>query len=131
MEKIDKPVEDARYKKELKRINKLLSEAGVSDEKKKLIQPVIENTAWMKVKLDDARIEVNNSQIVITYDNGGGQKGIRENPLYKGYESLWKSYMQGMQKIIDCIPDNNPEIKNEEIEKPLSMLEIVRARKKA
>lgn len=122
---------DARYKEEFERINTLLSEAGVKEKKIKLMQPVIENTAWMKVKLDDARLAVKNSQIVITYDNGGGQKGIRENPLYKGYESLWKSYMQGMQKIMDCIPDINSEIKKEELEKPLSMLEVVRARKKA
>lgn len=119
------------YKKEFKRINKLLEEAGVKDKKISLMAPVIENTAWMKAKLDDSRTAVKNSQIVISYDNGGGQKGIRENPLFKGYESLWKSYMQGMTKIIDCIPDSHADIKQEETEKPKTMLEIIQARKKA
>lgn len=124
-------VNDERFQEEFDRINELLESAGVKDKKIKLMQPVIQNTAWMKVKLDDARIAVKNSQIVITYDNGGGQRGIRENPIYKGYESLWKSYMQGMQKIIDCIPDDLAEVKQIEMEKPKTMLEVVRARKNA
>ena len=127
----NEPSLDERFQEEFDRINNLLNEAGVSDKKIRIMQPVIENTAWMKVKLDDSRLAVKNSQIVISYDNGGGQKGIRENPLFKGYESLWKSYMHGMQKIIECIPDDNSNIKKEELDKPLSMLEVVRARKKA
>lgn len=122
---------EERFQEEFERINSILEEAGVNDKKIKMLQPVIENTAWMKVKLDDSRLAVKNSQIVVAYDNGGGQKGIRENPMFKGYEALWKSYMQGMQKIVDCIPDNFAEIKKSEIEKPRTMLEVVRARKKA
>lgn len=129
--KDNKPAEDARYKKELKRIIKLLKNAGVKDEKINLMNPVIENTAWMKVKLDDARVAVKNSQIVIAYDNGGNQRGLRENPMFKGYESLWKSYMTGMCKIIDCIPDSMSELKKEESEKPINMLDVIRARKQA
>lgn len=122
---------EERFQEEFERINSILEEAGVNDKKIKMLQPVIENTSWMKVKLDDSRLAVKNSQIVISYDNGGGQKGIRENPMFKGYEALWKSYMQGMQRIVDCIPDNFAEIKKSEIEKPRTMLEVVRARKKA
>ena len=122
---------DDRFLEEFERIMDLLKDAGVSEKKIKVMIPVVENTSWMKVKLDDARAAVKNSQIVITYDNGGGQRGIRENPLYKGYESLWKSYMQGMQKIIDAIPDDHVEIKAAELEKPKTMLEVVRARKQA
>ena len=116
---------------EIERITALLSEFGVSERKIKLMKPVIENTAWMKVKLDEARGIVKESSVVITYDNGGGQKGLRENPIFKGYEALWKSYMQGMQKIIDAIPEEHAEVKQEEIEKPRTMLEVVRARKQA
>lgn len=122
---------DKRFNDEFKRINKILKDAGVKDKKIALLKPVIENTAWMKVKLDDARTAVKNSQIVVAYDNGGGQKGLRENPIFKGYESLWKAYMQGMQRIIDCIPDELSELKKAESEKPISMLDVVRARKKA
>ena len=112
---------------EVNRITELLIDAGISERRIKLLNPVIVNTAWMKAKLDDAREAVKNSQIVITYDNGGGQKGIRENPLFKGYESLWRSYMAGMAKILDSLPQEQIE-QAVEIEKPATMLELVRSK---
>lgn len=115
----------ARAEQEQQRILDLLKEVGISDKRQKLLEPIILNTAWMKAKLDDAREAIKNSNIVISYDNGGGQKGIRENPLFKGYESLWRSYMAGMAKILEALP---PEIVEQsvEVEKPATMLELVR-----
>lgn len=115
----------ARAEEEQNRITDLLSEVGISDKRMKLLEPIILNTAWMKAKLDDAREAIKNSNIVISYDNGGGQKGIRENPLFKGYESLWRSYMAGMAKILDSLPQEQIE-QVVEIEKPATMLELVR-----
>lgn len=115
----------ARAEKEQNRITDLLSEVGISDKRMKLLEPIILNTSWMKAKLDDAREAIKNSNIVISYDNGGGQKGIRENPLFKGYESLWRSYMAGMAKILDSLPQEQIE-QAVEIEKPATMLELVR-----
>lgn len=115
----------ARAEEEQKRIADLIKEVGISDKKQKLLEPIILNTAWMKAKLDDAREAIKNSNIVISYDNGGGQKGIRENPLFKGYESLWRSYMAGMSKILDSLPQEAIE-QSVEVEKPATMLELVR-----
>ena len=115
----------ARAEEEQRRIADLLNEVGISDKRQSLLEPIILNTAWMKAKLDDAREAIKNSNIVIAYDNGGGQKGIRENPLFKGYESLWRSYMAGMGKILDSLPPEQIE-KAVEVEKPATMLELVR-----
>lgn len=115
----------ARAEEEQKRIADLIKEVGISDKRQKLLEPIILNTAWMKAKLDDAREAIKNSNIVISYDNGGGQKGIRENPLFKGYESLWRSYMAGMGKILDSLPQETIE-ESVEVEKPATMLELVR-----
>ena len=115
----------ARAEEEQNRITDLLSEVGISDKRMKLLKPIILNTSWMKAKLDDAREAIKNSNIVISYDNGGGQKGIRENPLFKGYESLWRSYMAGMAKILDSLPQEQIE-QAVEIEKPATMVELVR-----
>lgn len=115
-----------RAEEEQKRITAILNEVGISEKRMRLLEPVILNTAWMKAKLDDARDLIKNSQIAIPYDNGGGQKGVRENPIFKGYESLWKSYMQGMNRILDCLPQEAIEIETEVVEKPKTMLELVR-----
>lgn len=113
---------------EIKRLKQILNDSGVSDTRKQALEPVIENVAFMRIKLDDAREKIAESSVVIPYDNGGGQTGIRENPLYKGYESLWKSYMSGLDKILSALP---VEIREEiETEKPRTMLELVRDKHK-
>lgn len=119
-----------KARKEERRIKKLLTASEVSEAQMKLLEPVIQNTAWMKVKLDDAREAIKTSNVVISYDNGGGQKGIRENPLFKGYENLWRSYMAGMSKIIDCLPIEIAEAAAEEVEQPKTMLELIRDKHK-
>lgn len=122
----------ARADEEQNRITDLLSEVGISDKRMKLLEPIILNTAWMKAKLDDAREAIKNSNIVISYDNGGGQKGIRENPLFKGYESLWKSYLAGLDRIMSALPPEKSHEIVEEAEKtePATVLSLVRKRKK-
>ena len=115
---------------EQKRIAAVLADAGLSEKRMKLLEPVILNTAWMKAKLDDARDAIKNSQIVISYDNGGGQKGIRENPLFKGYESLWRSYMAGMSRILDCLPPEVAKREEDAAEDHKTVLDIVLERRK-
>lgn len=117
-----------RAEEEQNRIIDIMKKSGVSDKRIKMLEPVILNTAWMKAKLDDAREAIKNSQIVISYDNGGGQKGIRENPLFKGYESLWKAYMNGMERILSCLPQDVARVEAEEASKPKTMLELVRSK---
>lgn len=117
-----------RAEEERNRMTELLDGAGISEKRMKLLEPVILNTAWMRAKLDDAREAIKNSNIVVAYDNGGGQKGIRENPLFKGYENLWRSYMAGMSKIIDCLPDEIATAESEVADKPKTVLELVRNR---
>lgn len=116
---------EERVSDEVMRLTQLLNDYGVSEKKQRALESVIENTAWMRVKLDDAREAVKTSSVVIPYDNGGGQKGLRENPIFKGYESLWKSYMSGMCKILDCLPSEQAQAADT-AESPKTVLELVR-----
>ena len=112
-------------------LRQLLFDCGVSEDRLALMEPVIENTAWMRVKLEEARKDIKNSKVVIKYDNGGGQSGLRENPLYKGYEALWKSYISGISKLLDLLPPAQAKAAVPADLKPKTVLEIVRAKKKA
>jgi len=115
---------------EMQRLKELLIEFGISEKKVMMLDPVIENTAWMKVKLDEAREVVQESSVVISYDNGGGQTGIRENPIFKGYEALWKSYMSGMNIILNALPKEVVEKEADKVIEARTMLEIVRDKHK-
>ena len=113
-------------KAEKQRLTSLLFSCNVKKEMIDALETVIDNTAWMKIKLEEAREAVKNSGVAIAYDNGGGQKGIRENPLFKGYEALFKSYISGLSKILDAIPEQAAKEAVQEIETPKTVLELVR-----
>lgn len=107
----------------------ILINEGVPEEKIKVLEPIITNIVWMNDKLADAMEMIADSSVAIPYDNGGGQSGIRENPLYKGYESLFKTYISGLSKILEYLPHESVETITE-VEKPKSVLELVRDKHK-
>lgn len=119
---------DERAVDEREKLTKLLFDFAVSEKRMLALEPIIENVAWMKVQLDDTRAAIKNSKVVIAYDNGGGQKGLRENPIFKGYESLWKSYMTGMSKILEVLPEEAEKAVIEDEARPKTVLELVRER---
>lgn len=90
--------------KEKKRIYAMLQSSNVSQNKIDALESIIDECSFMRYKLDEAKEKIKSSNVVIPYDNGGGQKGLRENPLFKGYEALFKTYMVGMDKIIATLP---------------------------
>lgn len=116
----------ARADEEKNRIVDILVDAGVSERRMKILAPIIDNVSWMRAKLDDSRDLIKNSNIVVPYDNGGGQRGIRENPAYKGYESLWKAYMQGMNRILDTLPTEEAKSAIDADARPQTVLDAIR-----
>ena len=119
-------------KKEQRKISREIKKAKISAHKMKLLEPVVQNAAFMKVKLDEAREHMKEERITVAYDNGGGQKGIRENPVFKAYEALWKSYMLGMERILSMLPDEQKEemaAMTEEV-KPQTVLDLVKTKRR-
>lgn len=115
---------------EKQRLMSLLFSCEVSMNTISLLEPIIENTAWMKAKLDETREQIRASGVAIPYNNGGGQTGIRENPLFKGYTNLWKAYMSGMNIIMAALPKEVVEKEAENIEPPKTVLQLVREKHK-
>ena len=122
---------DELVKKEQRRLLREIKKAKTSEHKMKVIEQVVINSSFMKVKLDEAREQIKHETITVAYDNGGGQKGIRENPVFKAYEALWKAYMLGMDKILSIIPEEQQQelVKQTEQVKPQTVLDLVREKK--
>ena len=116
---------ESRKNKERNRLKRLLKAADVEDWKIQTLQQVIENTAWMSVKLEDTRQEIREAEVTVPYDNGGGQSGVRQNPIFQGYESLWKAYMTGMTQILTAAGMKKDQ-KSEKL-KPRSVIQLVRS----
>ena len=93
-----------KLKQEEKRLQDLLKRAEVPAQKAEALKPVINNMAFQKAKLEETMELMKDEAVVNEYDNGGDQKGIHENPLYKGYISLYKVYLQSLDKFVGAFP---------------------------
>ncbi|MBR2674307.1 MAG: hypothetical protein IKE52_02485 [Mogibacterium sp.] len=117
--------------KEKNKIKKQLREAKIPAHKMKILEATIDNVALMKAKLDELREQLISERAIVAYDNGGGQKGVRENPIFKRYESFFKTYSLGMSEIFDTLRDEEGDIdsKIDDKIKPRTVLDDVRDRK--
>ncbi len=90
--------------KEKKRLIALLDRADIPKQKRDALEAVIDNISWQRVKLDEAREQMIDENIICHYDNGGGQSGERENPIFKAYINLFRAYMIGLEKFTSYLP---------------------------
>ncbi len=115
---------------ERRKLARFLSKNGLNEEKIKSLDPVILNVSWMKSKLDDARTAIGEDGITVEYDNGGGQTGVRENPAFRAYEALWKTYLSGLDALLKLLPEGATEDPALSEVKPASALALVQGRRK-
>lgn len=120
---------EKRSAAERRKLTRFLSKNGMNEEKIKSIDPVILNVSWMKAKLDDARTAIGEDGITVAYDNGGGQTGVRENPAFRAYEALWKTYLSGLDVLLKLLPEQAEQEQVAEL-KPASALALVTSRRK-
>lgn len=120
-------MDNRKVKKEYKRLMELLDRAEVPKQQKDVLAPVIDNMAWQRIKLDEARHEMQEESIICEYHNGGGQSGLRENPIFKAYINLWRAYMVGLEKYSSYLPK---ELQEEAAGDSIDMLAQVKAMKK-
>ena len=119
---------ELKVKQEHTRLTALLDKANVPKQQRDVLAPVIDNMAWQRVKLDETREEMREASVVCEYDNGGGQTGVRENPIFKAYINLWRAYMVGLEKFSSYLPKDMQE---ETASDGLNVLEQVKQMKKA
>ena len=117
-----------KVSKEKKRLIALLDRAEVPTQQRDVLAPVMDNISWQRVKLDEAREEMQDASIVCHYNNGGGQAGERENPIFKAYINLFRAYMVGLEKFTSYLPK---DLQEEAAGEQLDILAQVREMKKA
>lgn len=109
-------MDDKAIKKEYNRLMKILHKAEVPEQKIAVLLPVVENMAWQRLKLDETREEMKSASVTCAYDNGGGQTGVRENPIFKGYVNLYRAYILGVEKFTSYLPKEfQDEIANDNV----------------
>lgn len=81
-----------------------------------------ESVLFMANKLAESRKILKDEPLVIEYDNGGGQTGIRENPHYTAYEHLLTSYNKALRQLTEIVEKGSPTRKASGILSELSLI---------
>ena len=59
-------------------------------------------------KIDEAREQMPEEALVIEYDNGGGQCGIRENPFWSAYRKILLEYIKSLSLLAEMLDGTKP-----------------------
>lgn len=82
---------------------------------------------FMSEKIKETIKEIEREPLIIPYDNGGGQSGIRENPHFTAFEKLMASYTKSLRQLVEIVEKGSPSQKTIGIMKDLNSI----AKKKA
>jgi hypothetical protein len=102
--------------------------ATVRDELRPHAAKLAGELLFIEQKLDETRVGLANQAVVIPYDNGGGQTGIRANPAFKEYNALLSSFCKALSQLNSLMSAApvKPEAKS-----TLERFQVVKGRKLA
>lgn len=72
--------------------------AGVTNLHEQALE-LAESVLFIASKLEESRKAMEHEPLVVPYDNGGGQTGIRENPHFAAYEKLLNTYTRSLDQL--------------------------------
>ena len=62
---------------------------------------LVKQLNMMAARIIEEGKRIESEPLVMEYDNGGGQSGVRENPFYPAYEKLLTSYTKTLAVVKD------------------------------
>lgn len=73
--------------------------AGYDGPLRSQVIELAENVIFMARKLKETRDDMGKTPLIVRYDNGGGQKGYRENPVFKAYNAMASRYVMALSQL--------------------------------
>ena len=98
-----------RVQKELDELNTLFSDLGENE--KRLVEGLIQNSAFMRVTLDDLQEQIDNEGVVDEYQNGAAQFGKKISATIQSYNALMKNYLAVQKKLHEMLPPEKKKCK--------------------
>ena len=87
--------------------------ADIADNQRGVIEPLLQNAAFMKVTLEDLQEKINNDGLIDEYQNGENQKGLKVSAALQSYNSTVKNYGGVIKQVFSLLPK---EIKTRRLE---------------
>ena len=97
-----KKLKITRINEELSRIKVWYSE--IDENQLAVIDPLLQNAAFMRCTLDDLQDEINNFGATDSYQNGENQYGMKQAAALQAYNSLLKNYVATVKVLASYLP---------------------------
>lgn len=104
---------DTKIKKELERLDEIYKE--LPENKYKIVYPLLENAAFMKVTLEDLQYMINKEGCHDEYKNGANQYGRKASADLQAYNSLIKNYNSISERLEKMLPPEKKKSKLDEL----------------
>ncbi|WP_422487129.1 hypothetical protein [Gudongella sp. DL1XJH-153] len=98
---------DKRFSSELKKIKNIYKE--IPDDKKKLVQRLVENASFMAILLEDLQEDIKQNGYKEEYKNGANQFGFKRSIAADLYQVTIKNYSSVIKQLNDLLPNNEIE----------------------
>lgn len=108
---------EKKIKQEINRIKKLYKD--FEKDKIKVIEGLINEAAFMKISLEDLRIDLSKNGLIELFEQGE-QSFNRERPEVKIYTTFMQRYSNVMKQLLDLLP---VEIKKEEVDTLMTFIQ--------
>ena len=92
-----------KIKKEQKRLQEIFK--NLDTNKKKGVEKLIEDAAFMAVTLEETRQIIARDGIVETYQNGANQTGVKKSSAVEVYDKMVNTYSRVVKQLVDLIPE--------------------------
>ena len=100
--------EEQRVKSELRRLNKIFNtKAGIDKNKLEFVKRQIEQLAWYNVAIEDLQKKIDECGTILSYNNGGGQSGSRQNPDLKTMNDYQKAAISIVKTLLPIVPEKH------------------------
>lgn len=92
-----------KIKREQKRLEQIFQ--NIETSKKKTIEKLIEDAAFMAVTLEETRQIIARDGVIEAYQNGENQKGIKKSSAVEVYDKMVNTYSRIVKQLCDLIPE--------------------------
>lgn len=105
-----------KIKKEQQRLESIFE--NIETNKRKTVEKLIENAAFMAVTLEETRQIVARDGVVEAYQNGENQKGVKKSAAVEVYDKMVNTYSKVIKQLCDLMPVQIILNKEEEKDSP-------------
>ena len=106
-------IDEKAIRKEKNRLLKVFRE--IDKNKLEFVKKQIDNLAYLNLLAELLRHSISVNGTTCGWDNGGGQKGVKDNPDVRNLISVQKNIVSITNQLIDLVPKQKSKSKLEEL----------------